>query len=86
MTDDTTNLFLEQLRAIRGKLDRHSERFDHIDLRLSSIETTLVGMRKDIANSYGDIISQNSRFDLLERRLERIEIRLNLVNGETPGS
>ena len=57
MTDNTENLVLEHLRAIRGQLDRHGERLDRIGVRLGSIETNLVGMRKDIANSYGDIVS-----------------------------
>ena len=35
-------------------------------------------MRKDIATLYGDIVFQNAQVDSLERRIERIERRLNI--------
>lgn len=84
MTDDISNLILEHLRAIRCQMDSQDARMNRIELRLSSIENTLVSMRKDTANLYGDIIYQSHRYDRLADRIERIERRLGLINGEPP--
>lgn len=80
--NDTENLVLEHLRAIRGGMDGLNERMGRIEVRFASVETTLVGMRKDIANMYGDVVSQTHQYDRLVERIERIEKRLTLANGD----
>jgi hypothetical protein len=52
MTDmnNIENLILEHLRAIRSKQTDHDERFDRLESRLSSLELTVAGMRRDLAH------------------------------------
>ena len=74
MTDNTENLILEHLRAIRAKLDQHTEEFRSLKLRLSSGETQL-------ANVHTDLAILHSRVDSVDQRLDRIERRLELANA-----
>jgi hypothetical protein len=41
MAEQTENLVLEHLRAIRSAIGEHGERLSRIELRLSAIEQTL---------------------------------------------
>ncbi len=50
MTADIESLVLEHLRAIRAQQDEHGERLGRIESRLSSLETTVAGMRRDLAH------------------------------------
>jgi len=74
MTDEIENLILEQLRAIRGILDQHSERLAMLVQRVGAIERDFAGLRTDFA-------TMSLRVDHLEARLIRIENRLDLVDG-----
>jgi tetrahydromethanopterin S-methyltransferase subunit G len=74
MTDNTENLILEHLRAIRSKLDQHSDEFRNVKLRLSSIETQMANVHSDLAILHG-------RIDGVEQRLDRIEKRLELTDA-----
>jgi hypothetical protein len=71
MTENTENLILEHLRAIRNVLSDHGERLNRIELRLSAIEQTLGSL-------YALSGSDRERLDALTRRVERIERRLEL--------
>jgi archaellum component FlaC len=71
MTDNTENLILEHLRAIRSTLSDHSERLDRIELRLATIEQTLGSL-------YALSGSDREAITALTRRVERIERRLEL--------
>lgn len=71
MTDNTENLVLEHLRAIRSTLNDHSERLNRIELRLATIEQTL-GSLFALAGSDRETLT------MLTRRVERIERRLEL--------
>jgi len=72
MTDDTTNLVLEHLRAIRSTLADHGERLGRVELRLSAIEQTLGSL-------YALSGSDRETLQSAIRRIERIEQRLELV-------
>jgi len=65
---------LEHLRAIRAKLDQHTEEFQAIKLRLPSLETQMANVHSDLAILHG-------RIDAVEQRLDRIEKRLDLANA-----
>ena len=78
MTADIESLVLEHLRAIRAQQDEHGERLGRIESRLSSLETTVAGMRRDLAHMYGDVVEGHTRMDQLAARVERIERRLDL--------
>ena len=71
MTDNTENLVLEHLRAIRSTLSDHGERLNRIELRLATIEQTLGSL---FALSGSD----RETLTTLTRRVERIEHRLEL--------
>jgi hypothetical protein len=71
MTENTENLVLEHLRAIRNILGDHGERLNRIELRLSTIEQTLGAL-------YAMSGSDRETLSGLMRRIERIERRLEL--------
>ena len=71
MTDNTENLILEHLRAIRSTLSDHGERLNRIELRLATIEQTLGSL-------YALSGSDRETLTALTRRIERIERRLEL--------
>ena len=71
MTDNTENLILEHLRAIRSTLSDHGERLNRIELRLATIEQTLGSL-------YALSGSDREAITALTRRVERIERRLEL--------
>lgn len=73
MTED--NLVLKHLQALRGMLEQHGERLGRIETRLSSIEHT-VGL---IYAGAGD---DRHTMQALTRRVERIERRLELREGD----
>ena len=83
MTDMTNveSLVLEHLRAIRSDLGDVKDRLYHVETRLGSLEVTVAGVRRDLAHIYGDSVEQNVRYDQLNRRIERIEKRLELKEG-----
>ena len=73
------NLVLAQLRAIRGILDDHTRKFDEVIGRLSSLEYHFAGFGREMAGI-------NQRLDNLDRRVTRIELRLDLVEDTTSTS
>ncbi|RKT45222.1 hypothetical protein BDD21_2642 [Thiocapsa rosea] len=81
MTDTIEGLVLENLRAIRGTQDKHTERFARIESRMGNLELTVAGMRRDLAHMYGEIVEQHTHTDQLVARIERIERRLELQDG-----
>ena len=83
MTDSVENLVLEHLRHIRNRIDQVADTVDDIKSRLTSLEITTAGIRRDLAHMYGDIVEQHVRVDQLTARIERIERRLDLANTST---
>ena len=67
MPDETNNLVLEHLRAIRGDISE-------MKLKIDELAGSYAGLLK-IAASQGDAIVR------LDRRIERIEKRLDLVEA-----
>ena len=73
------SLVLELLRALRGDISRVSDRLDEQGHRLSRIEMTLAGMRRDQANDSEARADLEDRFDRLRERIDRIERRLDIL-------
>ena len=71
MTEEMTHLVLEHLRHIRTKVDRIDER---VEVRLSAVAGHLANLMVSEA-------AQNSAIDIVSRRLDRIEHRLELNDG-----
>lgn len=76
MTETIENLVLEHLKLLRNEVKfqgiKMDEQFESVRLRLSSIESQLVGIHADIAILHG-------RMDKFETRLDRIDRRLELT-------
>jgi len=74
MSDDTPNLVLEHLRAIRASQEATREDIREIKTRLVVLE----GAFATLSAAYGGV---SSRLDRIESRLDRIEQRLGLVEA-----
>ena len=73
MTDDTTNLVLEHLRAIRSDIARLANRMETMAVELVPIRQHLGGVVTIQDHDHGDIAEIKSRLDRIERRLELTE-------------
>ncbi|MBM4182419.1 MAG: hypothetical protein FJ209_12825 [Betaproteobacteria bacterium] len=84
MSENLDNLILEHLRMLRNEVaalrtEMHDE-FRDVKLRLGSVESAVVAVRRDSTDQMGDALRQQMRIDQLAERLERIERRLELAN------
>ena len=75
MPEETVNLVLEHLRAIRAVQDVHSRNFSDIEMRLPVIEQHVAAYGLSDAR-------QNTEIDRLKQKMDRIEKRLELVDGD----
>jgi len=72
------NIVLRYLRNIDGKVDALRQDVRDVKLRLSSLESGVNGVRRDILALAEDNARQQVANDHLDERIERIETRLNL--------
>ena len=47
--------------------------------RLGRMETTMAGVRRDNADTYGHIVALSQRLDVISERIDRIERRLGIA-------
>ena len=80
MTDNTENLVLEHLRHIRGRVDLIADDMKEVKLRLSTLESSLSLVRREIIIGDETGARQQTSIDRILDRLERIERRLELRN------
>jgi predicted nucleic acid-binding Zn-ribbon protein len=73
MTDHTDNLVLEHLRHLRTVVDR-------IEQNQKDMKTELVTIREYQAAAHTDSVAQFERMNNLEKRIQRIERPLELVD------
>jgi tetrahydromethanopterin S-methyltransferase subunit G len=83
MGENIDNRVLEHLRQLRNEVssmrsEMHDE-FRDMKLRLGSVESAVVAVRRDAIDQIGDSSRQQLRIDQLAERLERIERRLELT-------
>lgn len=76
MTENTENLILEQLKAIRAEQKSARERDKELLRRVTQIEN----VRRDLAEIISDQVGDRHSVDGLRERVERIERRLELVD------
>ena len=81
MTDETTNIVLEHLRALRAGMGRLEEDNVFTKARLSSIEHQLAALHGDVAALHADGATVNDQLESIKRRLDRIERRLDLTDA-----
>ena len=77
MSEERADLILNMLRAIRAEQSAQREKLDEIIVRLGRLE-------REIADLHSDYAGLSVRLDNLDRRVARIEQRLELV--EAPAS
>lgn len=82
MADKVENLILErileQFRALRGGQDRIEHELREVQLRLSSLESAVIGTKRDGVHTQEDVARQQVTIDGIKERLDRIERRLDL--------
>jgi septal ring factor EnvC (AmiA/AmiB activator) len=80
MSESTDNLVLEQLRHIRGKVDQVATDTDDIKNRMSSLESSMLIVKREM--NHGDEVDARlqTTLDKLSKRIEGIEERLELTN------
>jgi hypothetical protein len=76
VSDERGDLVLNMLRAIRTEQAAQREKLDEIIVRLGRLE-------REVAGLHGDYAGLSVRLDNLDRRVGRIEHRLELA--EAPG-
>jgi predicted nuclease with TOPRIM domain len=76
MSDERADLILNLLRSIRNEQSAQREKLDEIIVRLGRLEREVAGLHSDYAGL-------SVRLDNLDRRVGRIEQRLELVDVQT---
>jgi len=84
---DWENLVLEHLRHIRGRVDLIADDIKEVKLRLSTLESSLSLVRREIIIGDETGARQQASIDRIVDRLERIEHRLEEIApvGEQAG-
>ena len=78
MSDERADLILNMLRPIRAEQAAQREKLDEIIVPLGRLEREVAGLHADYAGL-------SVRLDNLDRRVGRIEQRLELVDVAMPG-
>ena len=81
MADNVENLIIEHLRAIRADISVIREDTREVKQRLTSLELSVSGLKRDNAQLYGDLAEHHVRYDRLAERIVRIERRLDIACG-----
>ena len=76
MAEVSNDLIYETLKSVQGRIGRIDMRLDRIEDRMAHVEDLMAGMVKDQ-------FSRNAEMTALERRVARIEDRLNLRDADT---
>jgi uncharacterized protein (UPF0335 family) len=81
MTDAVENSIIEHLRHIRGRVDRIAEDMGDIKHRMSSLESAMVLVKREVSAGDETDVRQQLALDRLVDRIERIERRLELIGS-----
>ena len=73
MNADVESPVLEQLRAIRVKVDKIDGDLGDLRQRMSSVERHMANLQGDVANIHERLDRQGERLDRIERRLDLSE-------------
>lgn len=79
MSARSDSLILEHLRAVRGDMAVIREDTRETRTRVTSLEGTLAGIKRDVADLYGEVAALHLSFDRLAARFEQVEKRLDLI-------
>jgi uncharacterized protein (UPF0335 family) len=78
MADDIDNLIIDHLRHIRGRVDRIAEDMGDMKHRMSSLESAMVLVKREVSAGDETDVRHQVSLDRLMDRIERIERRLEL--------
>ena len=88
MTDEATNLIMEQLHILRRGVESLRAELAEVKTRITGFEGTMGHVMAQIGHLQSQIAVQTSRldridgrFDRVDERLERIERRLDLTHA-----
>jgi hypothetical protein len=84
MSDERADLIVNLLRAIGAEQTAQREKLDEVISRLGALERKVISLTLRIAKMKVDFASLSVRIDNLDRRVGRIEQRLELVEVPAP--
>jgi archaellum component FlaC len=79
-SDERSDLILNMLGAIRAEQAVQREKLDEIISRLGRLEREVADLHREVAGLHDDYAGLSVRLDNLDRRVGRIESRLELVD------
>lgn len=81
MSESVDSLVLEHLRHIRNRVDQIADDMTDVKHRLSSLETAMVLVKREVVSGDETDARQQVTIDRLVERIERIERRLDLIGS-----
>lgn len=72
MVEDPHEIILEHLRYLRSKADNH-------DKGMSDLKSLVLSLREEVNGLRGDILRQERALAAVEHDIDRIKVRLDLV-------
>jgi uncharacterized protein (UPF0335 family) len=81
MTENVESVIIEHLRHIRGRVDRIAEDMSDMKHRMSSLESAMVLVKREVSAGDETDARQQLSLDRLLDRIERIERRLELADN-----
>ena len=81
MTENVESVIIEHLRHIRGRVDRIAEDMSDMKHRMSSLESAMVLVKREVSAGDETDARQQLSLDRLLDRIERIERRLELTDN-----
>ena len=79
MTENVENLIVEHLRHIRGRVDRIAEDMGDLKHRMSSLESAMVLVKREVSAGDETDARQQVTLDRLLDSIDRIERRLDVI-------
>ncbi|MDP1650050.1 MAG: hypothetical protein Q8M01_17870 [Rubrivivax sp.] len=81
MTENVESVIIEHLRHIRARVDRIAEDMSDMKHRMSSLESAMVLVKREVSAGDETDARQQLSLDRLLDRIERIERRLELTDN-----
>ncbi len=81
MTDNVEDVIIEHLRHIRGRVDRIAEDMSDMKHRMSSLESAMVLVKREVSAGDETDVRQQVSLDRLLDRIDRIGRRLELIGN-----
>ena len=80
MASNVENLMLEHMKRFQATLDRVENKIGDLTIRMSNVEGSVASVIQHLGNLSAADAAQQFSIDDINRRLDRIEHRLELTN------